>query len=394
VLGKGLQHHPRYTAAWISLGRVQLKLGHYSDAEKSFARALELDPENSVSARLLGDTAAAGGDFVRAIKAYKLARALGDPELDERIEEVEALISAAEDEISVEAEEQTDVFEMDPGRDAPVTEVAPADAFDQEASAGETYEEVPRAVQPDKPAKQRPRTVVFVADEDPFGLGADVSPDVAAGDDVFGIAEDTAPPAVSEEPFGDVFGAVETGPSTGEAEQESAAEVDEPVPLTLETPEAMPVEAEAEMDEVVPAEPEMETPLPTLTLARLALQQGDRAMAESIVRTLLLKDPGNDDARQLLAEISAPEAVAPEEAESPYEVAEAEPVLPDEAAEVVPEAALPFPIEADSEVLEEVADTPTVGAEEPHSDSELIRMKITKLGAWADGLRRVSERAG
>ena len=183
VLGKGLQHHPRYTAAWISLGRVQLKLGHYSDAEKSFARALELDPENSVSARLLGDTAAAGGDFVRAIKAYKLARALGDPELDERIEEVEALISAAEDEISVEAEEQTDVFEMDPGRDAPVTEVAPADAFDQEASAGETNEEVPLAVQPDTPAKQRPRTVVFVADEDPFGLGADVSPDVAAGDD-------------------------------------------------------------------------------------------------------------------------------------------------------------------------------------------------------------------
>jgi len=387
VLGNGLQHHPRYTAAWISLGRVQLKLGHYPDAEKSFARALELDPENSVSARLLGDTAAAAGDLVRAIKAYKLARALGDPELDERIDEVQALISSAEEDAPIEVEpevlEESDVFETGSGRDLPEIEDEGDAVFDQET---------PPTAQPATVVSPRPRTVVFVADEDPFGLGGDASPAGAAGDDVFGMVEDVLPPAVSEEPFGDVFGAVEAAAVAREEPAPPVAAAVEPEPEVEEVPEM--VSAAAAEEAVFPAESDLETPVPTLTLARLALQQDDRAMAESIVRTLLLKDPGNDDARQLLAEISAPEAVAPEEAESPYEVGEVEPEHPEEIEEAQDETAASSPVEQAPEALEEAVVTPVTGVEDLVPGSELIRMKIEKLGAWADGLRRVSERAG
>ena len=57
VLRSGLDFHPRYVAAWISLGRVEFASTRWAAAERSYAHALELDPENVVAARLIGETA-------------------------------------------------------------------------------------------------------------------------------------------------------------------------------------------------------------------------------------------------------------------------------------------------------------------------------------------------
>ena len=92
ALRAGLEHHPRYVAAWVSLGRGLLQQEDWSGAEVAFARALELDPENAVAARMIGEAAIGRGDLLRAVKAFKLARALSprDPSLEEQIASVEA----------------------------------------------------------------------------------------------------------------------------------------------------------------------------------------------------------------------------------------------------------------------------------------------------------------
>jgi len=43
-----------------------------------------------------------------------------------------------------------------------------------------------------------------------------------------------------------------------------------------------------------------EIPLPTMTLARLALEQGDRELAEKTLRSLLARDPSHEQASNLL----------------------------------------------------------------------------------------------
>ena len=92
ILRQGLTHHPRYVSAHIALGRTLIEKREHAEAEQVLATALNLDPENAVAARLIGQSAMARGDHLRAIQALKLARALGDSAvtLEEEIAEVES----------------------------------------------------------------------------------------------------------------------------------------------------------------------------------------------------------------------------------------------------------------------------------------------------------------
>jgi hypothetical protein len=61
--------------------------------------------------------------------------------------------------------------------------------------------------------------------------------------------------------------------------------------------------AAPEVEEVVPeVEPPAAVggPIPTMTLARLAVEQGDFDLAESTARGVLERDPGSGEARQML----------------------------------------------------------------------------------------------
>jgi len=91
VLRAGLEHHPTYLSAWVSLGRI-LRDQHKNDAAaEALKKALQLDPGNVVAARHLADAYLALGDKVEAIKKYKLVHALlpSDQDLQALIERLD-----------------------------------------------------------------------------------------------------------------------------------------------------------------------------------------------------------------------------------------------------------------------------------------------------------------
>lgn len=343
VLTAGLEHHPRYVAAWVSLGRIQLDRDQFSDAERSFARALELDPENAVAARLIGETAEKGGEWVRAIKAYKLARALtpGDIELETKIEKIECLLAGDADEVSSVAESAPEILEEP---------AVLADPFEIEVEAPDSdpfgsVVEAPRS-----------REVISISDDDPFAV-------IPTGDTgVWMVADDVfAQPEYSDEVAGDdVF-----GESLETATPEEVAPVEELSPEEL-SPEELPnqeVPVEVLSEPVAALEPEMEPEaepeaaqesdysrdisLPTVTLARLALEQDDRSLAEETLKAVLERDPGNMEAAQLLGVLD--DEVAPESAETPAQMS-------------------------------------------PVSPAELLALKASKLKGWMEDIRTATER--
>lgn len=276
TLKSGLDHHPRYVAAWTSLGRIQLEKEEFSDAERSFARVLELDPENAVAALLLGETAEQAGEWLRAVKAFKLARALAprDPDLDEKIEELERRLDG------------------DPDPEPAVPE--------------------PQA----PPPMSRPRNVVSMSEDDPFGF--DSVPLVEtwqAADDVFAPFEES--PVTLPEPPGQEDAVFPTGaedqpaeppeeietPQWPEVPSELVPEIADPA---VEPPEA--VDAEVEDDPSA----DQDLPLPTVTLARLAFEQGDLALATETLRSVLERDPENREAATLLSSVQEGPAVLSE----------------------------------------------------------------------------------
>src|SRR5689334_6160801 len=95
VLRAGLEHHPTYLSAWVSLGRVLREQGNESGAIEALTKALQLDPGNVVAARLLADSYLAHGEKLEALKKYKLVHALMPSD-----EGLEALIVQIEHEVN------------------------------------------------------------------------------------------------------------------------------------------------------------------------------------------------------------------------------------------------------------------------------------------------------
>jgi len=144
--------------------------------------------------------------------------------------------------------------------------------------------------------------------------GHNVVVDEAAGAVAFDV-EDEAPvdpePVSAFEPE-TVFD-IGDGPSV---DDDSAAEIDGPTALESGTVQISapatggPADAEDDVDfdllddEEVDARSE-ELPLPTMTLARLALDQADLELAEKTLRGVLERDPSNAEAARLLAGLTA-----------------------------------------------------------------------------------------
>jgi tetratricopeptide (TPR) repeat protein len=96
VLRKGLETHPAYLSAWISLGRVLQDSSRPAEAVEVLNRAFEIDRQNVVVARLLGESHRAMGEDVEAIKKYKLVAALhpADEEVHDIIREIETQLAS------------------------------------------------------------------------------------------------------------------------------------------------------------------------------------------------------------------------------------------------------------------------------------------------------------
>lgn len=292
VLTSGLEHFPRYVAAWLSLGRVELQREAFDDAERAFSKAMELDSANGAAARMLGETALARGDWLKAHKAFKFANALApqDEEIEKALVRVEAKLAEAGHE---------------PGYDTQDLIEEVAFQYRQTQDASESPEvfavsEEPEPV-PSSPATaaESPKTDVFaVSEDDPF----DTDP---------GATDTTGQDALS-----DVFAAEseDSREATSEVLQESGAPVEVPTiardePFTDAPDSSSPEVEEAESKAIA----EEGMPIPTLTLARLAYEQGDLALAEKTLHAVLDREPDSTEAMALLAEVTA--GPAPEKGE-------------------------------------------------------------------------------
>lgn len=361
VLGNGLEQHPKYVAAWVSLGRALLDAGSTRQAADALGRALALDPENAVASRHAGEAAIANGEWVEAIKALKRARALSAPDetLDERIQFVEGHLDEigqleappptakvgsgwvsppstgrSLDQVFAESEEESpsdstgdDVFAVG-NEDEPVSEDEAPEAYDSRAtmaiplaemfppsSEAEAPTEAPIeiSIEPE-PAPTFESVTEIEIDEVIETQGGD--DEVSESDIAFAIDDDLAaatppPGAIQSET---VF-AEEDEPDTGvNAAIEMVADSDvesDTVPLSVPEPEsdaAVDSEVHFEFDLQDDVEVDVrseELPLPTMTLARLALDQGDLELAEQTLRGVLERDPNSTEANELLAGLRA-----------------------------------------------------------------------------------------
>jgi tetratricopeptide (TPR) repeat protein len=305
VLDTGLEQHPKYVAAWVSLGRALLDSGNPHRAAEALKRALALDPENAVASHFAGEAAIANGEWVNAIKALKRARALWAPDeaLDQRIAFVEERLAEI-GQLEVPAR---------PPRSAPVRPLPPPVVGPEESVFSVTVGDV----------EPEPGT------DDVFAVGSgaleppdDDEPPVA--DDgrttvALPLAEMSIPRPQVEEPAAEpdeqpAFAPEVESPPAIDADAIIEAEgrdSDHTAIVPVSVAEVEPtIESEPDfdsdgLDEAEIEPPSEELPLPTMTLARLALDQGDLELAERTLRGVLDRDPGHAEATRLLAGLTA-----------------------------------------------------------------------------------------
>jgi len=114
VLEDGLRRHTDSASGYVVFGRVLQDLGQPREAASAFDRVLELDPENRVALRALGELARARGDRDQALALFGQLRAL-DPS-DESVEVLIAELKAG-DVVLPEAVPASPAFGMPAGHD-------------------------------------------------------------------------------------------------------------------------------------------------------------------------------------------------------------------------------------------------------------------------------------
>ena len=111
----GLKNHPEYISAYIVLGRVYLGSERMSDAHDQFSKVLELDGQNMIALKALGDLATRGGRSDHARSLY------------ERMLQV--------DPRNVDAQEGLQRLEGDLGVSEPATSAEPVATSEEELGA-------------------------------------------------------------------------------------------------------------------------------------------------------------------------------------------------------------------------------------------------------------------
>lgn len=266
VLRQGLTHHPRYVAAWVSLGRALLDLQKLSEAQAAFREALSLDPQNPVAWRLSGEALLGLGQRQEALHAFEQALTLvpGDEVLEEAVASLKAELAAPA---------------APPVSTAPVEEPPFAEPFVESLappppSDGDLFPlEAPPLV------TDEPNAVFAVALEPPPPPAEDLLLELPLA------VQEPVPPVAAppQEPGEAVLGPF------GAAENQEELVPEPPLP--------------AEVAIAIPQPPAaFEKPvLPTLADARAAVNRGDLATAAEMLRQLVVADPENQEAADLLA---------------------------------------------------------------------------------------------
>ncbi|MBI2212771.1 MAG: tetratricopeptide repeat protein [Acidobacteria bacterium] len=284
ILREGLQGHPAYLSAWISLGRVLRERGRDHEAVEVLKRALALDAGNVVAAKLLAQAYLGVGDKVEAIKKFKLVYALmpADSEVESEIERLDRELNPA---------------------NYPAVTAEPQPVVEAPFVLAESDEPAVASVEPLLPDASRfdlTDSHPFTVDEEPFGSTSEAAlsslldtPGVEAGPlsglDEAAISEPEAPfvpppiaaeeSAAEPEPFGEI-----AGTTIGEA------------------PTSTRLDVTRDESETGYEEGGSSTPIPaTLTMAQLFESQGHDAQAAELYRQVLELHPDNAEARDALS---------------------------------------------------------------------------------------------
>jgi tetratricopeptide (TPR) repeat protein len=283
VLEAGLKEHPGYLSALVAKGRCLLELGDAGQARGVLERVVQQDATQMVANKLLVRAYLETGEPARAGQRLDLYTLLNDsdPEIEELRRRVVAMSRAPRVPDTV-----ADVF-------------GPGGAHHPEAAGAKASEPPPPLpgappVFDAAPAGLRPRGE---------GNGSEPFPDLdparslalylasLEAESIFdfgGRAAATSVVAVAEP-------AAEPAGAAAEPTTEPAAEEPEPPGEPLPTPVA----------ELMPAAAvEPTPPMATATLGELYRRQGHLDEAERIFREVMAREPGNDAARQALAQLA------------------------------------------------------------------------------------------
>jgi tetratricopeptide (TPR) repeat protein len=132
----GLQRHPGYLSARVTLGRALIETGDLAAAEGELAYVLEAAPENLAALRGIADVHDRRGDLETALTFYRRALALAqnDPDLEQTVADVERAIGAGR-----EPAEAPGGLSFDQARDefnSLVAELEAAGAADRQPAGG------------------------------------------------------------------------------------------------------------------------------------------------------------------------------------------------------------------------------------------------------------------
>lgn len=91
----GLQRHPSYLSARVTLGRALIEIGDYDAARTELETVLKAAPENLAAIRGLGEIHQRKGELAEALDQYKSALELSrhDPELQETVERISKAVT-------------------------------------------------------------------------------------------------------------------------------------------------------------------------------------------------------------------------------------------------------------------------------------------------------------
>ena len=369
ILEDGIARHTDYASAQVVLGRVLLDLGESDDATAAFRRVLELDPENRVAVRALGDLAHANGREAEALTHYRHLLALDptDDQLRRRVEEL--LYAPPQVEPDAAAEEQ----DFTPVESAPEAE---AIEIDEPVPAPDTAADEPLAIESAAETAAPSLEQTITSD---FSLGWDTAEDDESdelpGDlaRLIGGPEAAAPldtPVSAEDPMAfDPGMPIDLGPAD-EPEIENAGDFE--VDLTAADSEASPTAAAesadlaeapesteailhpdfAEAGETSPGVPEADAWQPSEPDASpVAESTSWEAVTEAEPQ------PAHTETWADIAEVEPPQSAADD--------ADVEPRADDDDAEVEPRAD-----DADSEVESQAYDADTESDAEAESDAQ------------------------
>jgi tetratricopeptide (TPR) repeat protein len=101
----GLNRHPGYLSARVTLGRSLLHLGQLDEAERELETVLQGAPENLAALRAMGDIYRRRDDIPQALAQYRAALRLapGDPELERGIEELSEALTRSREKVRMRA---------------------------------------------------------------------------------------------------------------------------------------------------------------------------------------------------------------------------------------------------------------------------------------------------